>query len=123
MRKFIISIAEEKFEVEVEEVSPDRAYTSSKVNGAKNGESKLNVKEPLTRHKTGSITIDSPMPGNIVRIMVNPGDEVTKGQKLFVLESMKMENEIGAPSAGCVAEVKVNVGDAVAAGQNIMVLE
>ncbi len=123
MRKFIISITGEKFEVEVEEVSFNGVYTTSKVNSTRNGENKHNVKEPLTMQKIGAITIDSPMPGNIVRILVNLGDEVSIGQKLFVLESMKMENEIAASDSGRVADIKVNVGDAVTAGQIIIILE
>jgi biotin carboxyl carrier protein len=123
MRKFIISITGEKFEVDVEEVSPDQVYTSSKAHGTRMGEYNQNVKGSLIPRKAGVVNVDSPMPGNIVRILVKPEDEVSTGQKLFVLESMKMENEIAAPSSGRVAVIKVNVGDAVTAGQNIIVLE
>lgn len=123
MRKFIISVLGEKFEVDVEEVSPDKVYTSSKANGTRMGEYNQNVKGSLIPRKTGTVAVDSPMPGNIVRILVKPEDEVSTGQKLFVLESMKMENEIAAPASGRVACINVNVGDAVAAGQNIIVLE
>ena len=123
MRKFIISITGEKFEVDVEEVSPDQVYTSSKANGTRMGEYNQNIKGSLIPRKAGVVNVDSPMPGNIVRILVKPEDEVSTGQKLFVLESMKMENEIAAPSSGRVAGIKVNVGDAVTAGQNIIVLE
>jgi glutaconyl-CoA/methylmalonyl-CoA decarboxylase subunit gamma len=123
MRKFIISITGEKFEVEVEEVSPDKVYSSSKANGTRMGEYNQNVKGSLIPRKAEVVNVDSPMPGNIIRILVNPGDEVSTGQKLFVLESMKMENEIGASASGRVAGIKVNVGDAVTAGQSIIVLE
>jgi glutaconyl-CoA/methylmalonyl-CoA decarboxylase subunit gamma len=123
MRKFIISVSGEKFEVDVEEVSPDKVNTYIKTNSTRMGEYNQNVKGSLIPRKAGVVAIDSPMPGNIVRILVKPGDEVSTGQKLFVLESMKMENEIAAPSSGRVAGIKVNVGDAVSAGQNIMVLE
>lgn len=123
MRKFIISITGEQFEVEVEEVAVERMYSSSKVNTIRNGESKQNGSETLTRHKAGSTAVDSPMPGNILRMLVNPGDVVSKGQKLFVLEAMKMENEIGAPASGRVAAVKANVGESVTAGQEIIILE
>jgi biotin carboxyl carrier protein len=123
MRKFIISITGEKFEVDVEEVSPDLVYTSSKAHGTRMGEYNQNVKGSLIPRKAGVVNVDSPMPGNIVKILVKPEEEVSTGQKLFVLESMKMENEIAAPSSGRVAVIKVNVGDAVTAGQNIIVLE
>ncbi len=123
MRKFIISVSGEKFEVDVEEVSPDQVYTSSKAHGTRMGEYNQHVKGSLIPRKAGVVNVDSPMPGNIVRILVKPEEEVSTGQKLFVLESMKMENEIAAPSCGRVAGIKVNVGDAVTAGQNIIVLE
>ena len=123
MRKFIISITGEKFEVDVEEVSADQVYTSSKANGTRMGEYNQNVKGSLIPRKAGVVYVDSPMPGNILRILVKPEDEVSTGQKLFVLESMKMENEIAAPSSGRVTGIKVNVGDAVTAGQSIIVLE
>lgn len=123
MRKFIISITGEQFEVEVEEVTAERMYSSSKVTTLRNGENKQSVTETLARPKIGSTTVDSPMPGNIIRILVNTGDVVSKGQKLFVLEAMKMENEIGAPASGRVAAIQVNVGDTVVAGQDIIILE
>ncbi|MEL7587952.1 MAG: acetyl-CoA carboxylase biotin carboxyl carrier protein subunit [Prolixibacteraceae bacterium] len=123
MRKFIISVTGEQFEVEVEEVSIERMYSSSKVNTLRNVERRQNVTETLNRHKTGTTTVDAPMPGNILKIFVNPGDEVSKGQKLFLLEAMKMENEIGAPASGRVASIHVNVGDAVASGETIIILE
>lgn len=123
MRKFIISITGEQFEVEVEEVSPQRVYNSPRVNSLRNVENKQNLTDVLERPKKGAITVDAPMPGNILRIYVNPGDEVLKGQKLFLLEAMKMENEIGAPASGRVASIHVKVGDAVAPGETIIILE
>lgn len=61
----------------------------------------------------GSGTINAPMPGRIVKLLVAPGERVAQGAGLVVMEAMKMENEIGAPHAGLVARVLVRAGDTV----------
>lgn len=61
----------------------------------------------------GSGTVQAPMPGRIVKVLVTEGDEVRPGAGLVVMEAMKMENEIGAPHAGKVTRVLVRAGDAV----------
>ncbi len=129
MRQFIISVGGEKFEVDVVEVSNTSNTNSTKGYNSATIESKKLVPEVTNKEveskvqlNLGAVPIDSPMPGSIVRILVNPGEIVSKGQKLFVLEAMKMENEIGAPLAGKVSAVKVNVGDTVSEGQHVMIL-
>ena len=61
--------------------------------------------------------INSPMPGNIWEVRVAEGQAVKAGETLFILEAMKMENEIPAPSDGVVTGIAVKKGDAVAAQQ------
>ena len=56
----------------------------------------------------------APMPGRILEIYVEPGDDVELGQVVGVLEAMKMENEIGSTVEGTVKEVLVKAGDTVA---------
>jgi pyruvate carboxylase subunit B len=58
--------------------------------------------------------VHAPMPGLVLRVLVEPGQEVEEGQGVVVLEAMKMENELTAPAAGTVAAVHVAAGDAVA---------
>jgi acetyl-CoA/propionyl-CoA carboxylase biotin carboxyl carrier protein len=58
----------------------------------------------------------SPLQGTLVAIKAHPGQQVTPGQVLFVIEAMKMENEISAPHAGTLADVRVQVGQAIEAG-------
>ena len=60
--------------------------------------------------------IKAPLPGVILSIYVKVGDMVQVGQKLVVLEAMKMENEIKAPKDGTITSVNVNKGDAVESG-------
>ncbi len=57
--------------------------------------------------------VKAPMPGTILEIKVNLGQEVTEGDTLLVLEAMKMENEIYAPASGRINEIPVNKGDSV----------
>jgi biotin carboxyl carrier protein len=63
------------------------------------------------------------MPGRVVRVLVQPGDEVTARQGLVVIEAMKMENELTATRAGRVREVTVAAGAAVEAGRLLVVIE
>lgn len=65
----------------------------------------------------------APMPGVLVSLAVGPGDAVSTGQVVAVLEAMKMQNEIAAPRAGRVAEVLVSPGAVVAAGDAILRIE
>ena len=70
---------------------------------------------------SGAIT--SPMPGNLIKVMVKEGDAVEEGQALVIVEAMKMENEIRSPSNGIVKSVNFSVGDLVDAGVPIVELE
>jgi glutaconyl-CoA/methylmalonyl-CoA decarboxylase subunit gamma len=55
----------------------------------------------------------SPMPGRIVKILVEPGQEVASGDPVIVVEAMKMENELRAPRDGTIGKILVAVGDRV----------
>lgn len=65
----------------------------------------------------------APMPGKIIEILVNEGDEVFEFQEVVILEAMKMENAIPTAVAGKVKEIKVNVEDTVATNQVLMLIE
>jgi biotin carboxyl carrier protein len=71
----------------------------------------------------GPVRIVAPMPGKLVRILVEPGSVVEAGQGLLVMEAMKMENELRAPRAGRVRDVPVREGQAVETGALLAVLE
>ncbi|GAB6008525.1 acetyl-CoA carboxylase biotin carboxyl carrier protein subunit [Bacteroidia bacterium] len=64
----------------------------------------------------GAGSVKSPLPGIIIDVLVNVGDEVKKGQTVVMLEAMKMENAIQAPQDGKITEVCVNKGDSVLEG-------
>ena len=65
----------------------------------------------------------SGLPGTIIEIQVNQGDEVVEGQELLVLEAMKMENPIVATADGKIKEINVKVDDKVATKQVMLVIE
>jgi propionyl-CoA carboxylase alpha chain len=65
----------------------------------------------------------APMPGVVLDVRVEPGEHVTAGQTLVVLEAMKMEHHMAAPADGVVAEVRVATGDQVANGALLLVFE
>jgi pyruvate carboxylase subunit B len=68
----------------------------------------------------GPVTLRAPMPGLVLRVLAEPGQEVTVGAGLVVLEAMKMENELKAPAAGTVGAVRVQPGQAVEKGQALV---
>ena len=71
---------------------------------------------PAAPAAQGNTTITAPMPGTILKVNVQNGASVKKGDVLMVLEAMKMENEIMAPADGTVASVSVSNGASVEAG-------
>ena len=74
--------------------------------------------EPITGR-----TVKAPMPGSILRFTVKPGDTVTKGQTVVILEAMKMENSIATDYAGTVKRLLVKEGTTVAADAPMIEIE
>jgi biotin carboxyl carrier protein len=71
----------------------------------------------------GKHQVIAPMPGRVVRVLVEEGQTIASGQGIVVVEAMKMQNEMQAPAAGRVEAVKVAAGEAVAAGQVLVVVD
>lgn len=67
--------------------------------------------------------IIAPMPGKIVRLLVEPGQAVEAGQGIVVMEAMKMQNELKAHRTGRVAAIPVHAGDTVSAGAIVATIE
>lgn len=78
--------------------------------------------KPAAAAPAGGTTISSPLPGVIIGINVKEGEAVKKGQKLMVLEAMKMENIIEASVDGTVQSIKVKQGDSVLEGAALVVI-
>ncbi len=75
------------------------------------------------REVSGRAEMRAMMPGRVVSVLVQPGDEVEAGQGVVVVEAMKMENELKSPKKGKVAEVKVVAGQTVEKGELLAVIE
>jgi biotin carboxyl carrier protein len=71
----------------------------------------------------GPQAVTAPMPGRVIRVLVEPGQQVAAAEGLIVVEAMKMQNEMKAPRAGCVAAVKTVAGATVSAGDVLLVIE
>jgi biotin carboxyl carrier protein len=71
----------------------------------------------------GSATVNAPMPGLVVKVMVAPGEIVERDQGLLVLEAMKMENVIRSPRPGEVRSISVEPGQTVNLGDALVVVD
>jgi biotin carboxyl carrier protein len=74
------------------------------------------------RAAAGPARLAAPMPGKIVRLLAEVGQQVVAGQGLVVMEAMKMENELASPRDGRVHELAVREGQAVEAGALLAVV-
>lgn len=125
MKKFMVTVNGNKYEVEVDEVI-DNIKSTVESNARKNDETSTPVKNnnanTISAEQT-SIGITTQMPGTIIKLNVSVGDTVEKGQVLMVLEAMKMENEIYSPSAGKVVSINVSEGTTVNTRDILMNIE
>lgn len=150
MKKFLIKVNGNQYEVEVEEIrdvngeirNVNTVNTVSAVNTVNNANTVNNNKAPdiqattpqapdsktaLNKQETKvsacATVITAPMPGTILKVNVNVGDEVKRGQVLLILEAMKMENEIVTPADGKVVSINVSKGATVNAGDVLIYID
>jgi biotin carboxyl carrier protein len=71
----------------------------------------------------GKQIVTAPMPGKVVKLLVQPGDDVAEGQAVVVMEAMKMENELRSPRAGRIVEVHVAEGQTVERNAKLCAVE
>ncbi|MBA3981186.1 MAG: oxaloacetate decarboxylase subunit alpha [Alcanivorax sp.] len=114
---------DEVYTVEVE----GKAYTVTVSNGGDiTGLRSLNAADPGS--DTAALpagegeAVPAPLAGNIFKVLVKPGQQVKEGEKIMVLEAMKMETDVSAPRAGTIAAVNVKEGDAVTVGDALVLL-
>ncbi|SYZ77494.1 acetyl-CoA carboxylase biotin carboxyl carrier protein subunit [Trichococcus shcherbakoviae] len=132
LRKFKIAIDGKEYLVEMEEIggvqqpvqAPVAAAPAAPVAApaapAAPAEQAAPAAAPVSAASGDAMT--SPMPGTILRVLVNIGDEVKENQPLMILEAMKMENEVVANHAGKVAGIHVNQGQVVNAGDALITI-
>ena len=70
--------------------------------------------------ETGEYHLKAPMPGMVVSILVEEGQNIEKGQVMLILESMKMQNELKSPQAGTVGRLRVKAGESVEQRQTLL---
>jgi biotin carboxyl carrier protein len=139
MRDYVVSINGTEYRAELRELNADSATVAVngipyvvelKQLGIKGDLSKPASAEPKPVARTAEApkpqpkptqtsggTVKSPLPGLVLDVLVRVGDQVKAGQKLMVLETMKMENHIPAPFDGVVKSVHVHNGETVSEGQ------
>lgn len=67
--------------------------------------------------------VKAPLVGTVVSIKINPGDPVSQGEVLLIIDAMKMENEIRTPKTGIIKEIKAVIGKRVKMGEILVVIE
>ena len=113
LRKFKIKVDGQEYQVEMEEIgavapaAPVAPVAAPAAPASPAVEAAPAPAAPVASTPAGADAMPSPMPGNILRILVNVGDTVSENQPLMILEAMKMENEIVAAKAGVVAGIHV----------------
>ncbi|WP_312652882.1 biotin/lipoyl-containing protein [Proteiniclasticum sp.] len=126
LRKFRIKINEKEYMVEMEELGtapgpgPIAAPSASVAAPAPSAPAP-SAPAPVAPSGEG-LTMEAPMPGNILDVQVKVGDAVSENQVLVILEAMKMENEIVAPKTGTVTAVYVTKGSAIDVGAPIVTI-
>lgn len=130
LRKFKISIDGKEYLVEMEEiggVTPAPAPTPQvPVAPVAQVAKPAPVAEPVSVAAdvvaAGDDAMTAPMPGTILRILVNPGESVTENQPLMILEAMKMENEVVANRSGVIKGIHVTQGQMVNPGDALVTI-
>lgn len=124
MKVFKVKVNNKSYNVEIEEVKSETP--SVLTSGAKPAPVTANIKK-ITASKDkvagGSYVMKAPLPGLIAEIATEIGKTVKQGDKVLVLEAMKMENAILAPVSGIVDKIAVKVGDSVNGNQELIVIK
>ena len=125
-RRFNVYVGDRFFEVDVDPVDGDigvapsyRPSTSSGRTGGAERESDQGESQPAE----GEVQVTAPMPGILVSLAVEVGQQVSAGQPLLVLEAMKMQNTIPCPSDGTVSSLPVAPGVQVTREQVLVVIQ
>lgn len=127
--KYVVTIADKKFEVEIEDifarpviarvdgqefkVSPETGTpqtTPKEAREFKPGDSP----KPLSTPTISASELTAPLPGVVTEVFVKPGEAVEMGQVVLIIEAMKMKNSIRSTRAGTVSEILVSAGQTVA---------
>ena len=140
MRKFLINVNGNSYEVEVDEITDGSAPVSRPAASQQAAPVKAAAPvatpvatpvapapqaapAPEVAVSAGQEVIESPMPGNIWKVLVSEGEMVKSGQTLVILEAMKMENELVSPRDGKVLKIMTSEGTSVNTGDKLVIIE
>ncbi|MBO8182483.1 MAG: biotin/lipoyl-binding protein [Archaeoglobus sp.] len=136
MREFRITIDKDEFVVRVEKLR--HGVYRVELNGKQAVVSIEEIAEKISAQVSPVVTglaekpeklekepggIYAMLPGTVVKIFVNEGDNVNAGDPILVLEAMKMENEITSPKSGVVRKLNVRKGEKVETGDLLAIIE
>ena len=123
MKEYKIKVNGNEYNVSVEEVGGTISNVSvSAPTAAPTAAPAAAPKAAAAPASAGGIKVTSPLPGVILDVAVKEGDAVKKGDKVIVLEAMKMENVIEATADGVIKEIKVKKTDSVLEGDVLVVI-
>lgn len=124
MKKFNIKVNGTSYEVEVEEEKVAGAAPAPKAAApaAPKAAAPAAPAKAAVSAGAGEASVNAPMPGKIVNVLVSEGQKVNSGDVLLILEAMKMQNEIAATQAGTVKAINVAAGQSVKAGDSLVIV-
>ena len=110
------------FKVEFDKPVKKAAATVKFARKTMPGRANVVIDKPAVESVAGGTKVTTPLPGVILEVAVKEGQAVKKGQKIVVLEAMKMENVIEATCDGTIKELKVSKSDSVLEGDTIAII-
>jgi biotin carboxyl carrier protein len=125
MKKYLIKVNQNQYEVEVVEVKQGAVHPTETKKTTEMPKLKTSISETKEKESNAPQNgkkVIAPMPGNVMKVLVAPGEQVKKEQKLLVFESMKMENELTSPFEGTVMQINTSEGSVMSAGQLLLVI-
>lgn len=127
-RRFKVMVEGKVYEVEVEEIlnenienTPINYNIQKTFNNMPSPQSK-NVNNQVLENKDMAI-VKAPLPGKIIKIIKNKGQEVQKGEAILLIEAMKMESEILAPKSGIIRDILILEGNIVNTGDHLVIID
>ncbi|AJQ27039.1 biotin/lipoyl-containing protein [Pelosinus fermentans] len=125
MKRFQITFKGQVYELDVEEISSSTPTIKKSAPAPVPNVAPVTVPTPKAAQPTaqaGGQTVLAPMPGKILAVNIKAGDAVKRGDVIFILEAMKMQNEIMANQDGQISSVSVTVGQTVSTGDVLAII-